>query len=262
MNKNTIITSTQNERVRYLCKLREKKYREKTGDILIDGKKPLLAAIQSNVTIRCLYFTGTLRDKDADFFDKIKSYPSQEISPSVYEKIAYGDWKDQIVALAAKPSSVSLDQLKNKPDDLFVLLDKVEKPGNIGAVLRTCDALGCGGVIVCHSPMDLYNPNIIRSSLGTCFSVPYLQATTEEITSFVRERKIHCVALSPDGKKKYSRLPYRRPLLLIAGNEHEGLSPFWLEDESLDTVFIPMKGIADSLNVSVALTMVLCEASR
>jgi RNA methyltransferase, TrmH family len=255
-----MIISPQNEHIKNLSRLRNKQAREKSGTILLDGKKIIQIAIESGIEIKSVYYSCPDNEMDFLKFLNKKQTPVFEVSKGVFSKISYGDIDTGFVAEAFVKEK-SLESFPKYSNPLYIILENLEKPGNIGAILRTADAIGVSGLIVCDPKTDLYNPNIIRASIGTCFTVPYVSAKLAELKKFIKDRHLTCFALTPRGEKKYLDCNFKRPSAIIAGNEHDGLSDGWLNDGT-ETVFIPMQGTADSLNVSVAVTVVVYEAFR
>jgi TrmH family RNA methyltransferase len=261
-----VLTSIHNSQILHLRKLRDKKHRLSYGETLLDGKKTIQVAIQSGVPLKCVYHRAPGTPADTEFLDiiKKKNIECQEISDPVFQKICYGENESGFVARISIPEK-SLETLPKTSNPLYVILDCIEKPGNIGAILRTSDAVHVSAVIACDPKTDLYNPNVIRASLGTCFTVPYLQTDTPTLVSFLKQRAIFCFALTPEAPETYLKKNYSGSIAFVVGNEHAGLSSAWssLEHAALvQKISIPMRGVADSLNVSVALTVVLFEASR
>ncbi len=246
----------------HLRKLRDKKYRLSSAETLLDGKKTIQIAIQCGVALKRLYHLAPKASADFEFMDSVKQHniECQEVSVSVFKKICYGENESGFVALASIPEK-SLETLPHLHNALYVIFDRVEKPGNMGAILRTSDALNVSAVIACDPKTDLYNPNVIRASLGTCFSVPYLQTDFQTLLSFLKQRDISCFVLAPEAPKTYLEGNYLGSAAFVVGNEHEGLRPIW-NSTFMKKLSIPMQGMADSLNVSVALTVALFEASR
>lgn len=257
-----MLTSPHNPKIAHLAQLRDKKKRVTSGETLLDGKKIIQMALDHNVNVKALYHLPPETAEDSAFLDSVRQrqVECQEVSVPVFKKICYGENESGFVALASVPEK-RLEELPRQPSALYVILDRLEKPGNIGAILRTSDALQASAVIACDPKTDLHNPNVIRASLGTCFSLPYLQTDAQTLLSFLKQREINCFALAPGAKTTYLDGDYRESTAFVAGNEHEGLSAAWTSD-FVKKLSIPMRGAADSLNVSVALTVVLFEASR
>ena len=189
-----------------------------------------------------------------------KNIESVEVSAKVLEKLAYGERHEGIIAVIKTPL-LSLKDLKLSKEPLVVVLESLEKPGNLGAVLRTCDGVGVEAVLVCDPKTDVYNPNVIRSSTGTIFSIPVVCGSSSEISSFLKSKKIKICASTPAATKSYTQADFKGAWALVLGSESEGLSDFWLKLADL-TVKIPMNGLADSLNVSISAAVILYEALR
>lgn len=257
-----MITSLQNEQIKSIVKLRERKHREATGKVLVDGRRNIELALKAGWRFESVYYYSDKPEADSAWIQSIEKTKCTVIpvSQSVFKKISYGDVDSGVIGISSAPKK-TLQDLPSASDPLFIVLEGVEKPGNVGAVLRTADALQVTGVILCESGTDLYNPNIIRASLGTCFSLPYVSVDYKELNDYFRKNKIRCYTLFPLGSRKYTEEDYRGGVALVAGSEHSGLTEKW-RDMNLKAVNIPMKGIADSLNVSVAMTVVLYEAAR
>ncbi len=183
-----------------------------------------------------------------------------QVSPAVYGRIAYRGGTEGVVALVRQPR-LSLSSLRLGPSPLVVVLERVEKPGNLGAVLRSADASGADAVIVCDPLGDLYNPNVIRSSLGSVFTVPCVVCRSEECVAFLRERGISILTAQLQDSQPYYGVDMRRPVAIVLGSEARGLSPLWRQVAD-SHVLIPMLGSLDSLNVSVSAAVLLYEAVR
>ncbi|EKD27377.1 MAG: hypothetical protein ACD_79C00739G0016 [uncultured bacterium] len=258
-----MITSLQNTNIKHIIKLKKKSERQALNESIIDGGKAIFTAIKFNVNILGIYyFISSENSENKHLIEtaNAKKIPLIEVSKQVFQKMSYGDIDEGFIA-HIKTENMSLNELKIENNPLFIILENVEKPGNIGAILRTSDALKCSGVIVCDPLTDLYNPNIIRSSRGACFCVPYVSADKNEVKNFLKANNIQCVTLTPDGKNIYLDHNFKIPVAILAGNEHKGVSPDF-KNEDIQTLYIPMLGEMDSLNVSVAITVVLYECFR
>ena len=257
-----MITSLQNEQIKFLGRLRDRKHRESSGKVLVDGRKNIEFALKAGWKFESVYYYS---DTPEAFLPWIRELEKNHcsvifVSQMAFKKISYGDIDSGFIGVASAPKR-GINDLSPSPNPLYIVLEGVEKPGNIGAVLRTADALQVSAVLLCESKTDLYNPNIIRASLGTCFSLPYIRVSYEELSLFFKQNSIRCFTLFPEGSRKYIEEDYRGGIALVAGSEHSGLTEKW-KAVQLNAVNIPMKGVADSLNVSVAMTVVLYEAAR
>ncbi len=178
----------------------------------------------------------------------------------MFEKLAFGARAEGVVAVAATPQA-SLADLVLRENDLVVVLEGVEKPGNVGAVLRSADATGAGAVIVADGRTDLFNPNAIRASLGTIFTVPVAEASSRETLEWLRRRGFSILAARVDGSVVYTEADFKGAAAIVLGSEADGLTDVW-SGEGIEALRLPMLGVADSLNVSVTAAVVLYEAVR
>ena len=255
------LSSTQNPLVKYLFALTQKsKERKLHNEFLIEGKREITLAIGAHYRIKQIFFTPSicpLEEVEASF----KGYPITEISSQVYEKLSYRSSTEGVLALAESKAHNIGDLFLQKPSPLLLVAEAPEKPGNIGALLRTADAAGIDGVCIANPKTDLYNPNIIRASIGTVFTTPIAVGSTKEILHFLCEKSftIYCAALS--ASVPYDSVSYQNPTAIVVGTEDEGLSKDWLE-ASFQNIIIPMNGKIDSMNVSVSAGILVFEALR
>ncbi|GLB53694.1 rRNA methyltransferase [Neptunitalea chrysea] len=260
-----IITSTQNAFIKEILQLKEKsRLRKKTGDFVLEGLREIALAFKGNYTIETLLFYPDICDINT--LENILSYTSEtpeliEISKEVYQKIAYRETTEGIVGIA-KSKELTLDNLNFKREHPLILVAEApEKPGNIGALLRTADAANLDAVIIANPKTDMYNPNIIRSSVGCIFTNNVATGSTEEIISFLKSKSIaiNCAALT--ASIPYQTQDFTRPTAIVVGTEATGLSDDWLQN-SEQNIIIPMQGEIDSMNVSVAAAILIFEAKR
>lgn len=255
------ITSIQNPFIKSLVQLQEKaKARRQSGTFLIEGKREIELAIKGKYEIETFLFLPEL----ISFEQITKSTNNQinciEINKEVYQKLAYRDTTEGILAVA-KTKSLALSDLKLPKNPLILVMESIEKPGNIGAMLRTCDAAKIDAVILANSKTDLYNPNIVRSSVGCLFTNQIATATTEEAITFLKEKNIAIFGATLQNSNSYHTLDYTIPSALVVGTEATGLTQLW-RDNSTQNIIIPMQGEIDSMNVSVAAAILLFEAKR
>jgi len=240
--------------IKEIATLREPKARRETGLILIDGEREIRRAAAAGVEVLeivyCPDFKGAIP----------KGAQAVEVSNKAFEKIAYGERSGSVCAIA-RPRPKTLAGLKLSSNPLLAVVESVEKPGNLGAILRTCDGAGVEALLLADPKTDIYNPNVIRASAGTVFTVPVVAATSEDIMAFLRKNKIKALGTFPDAKELYTRADLKGPLAVVLGAEDKGLSKLWQSHCDLK-VRVPMKGRADSLNVSVSTAVVLYEALR
>jgi len=257
------ITSAFNPKVKNVVELREFKARKAQGLCLIEGEREIQAALEGGITIEELFVAEKYSNLPLTAIIRVcerSSVKIYELSSKVYQKIAYGEKTEGAVALA-RIRPARLEDLPQKTAGLFVVLETVEKPGNLGAILRTCDGAGVDGIIVCDPATDIYNPNTIRASLGAVFTTRVVATTNDEAWQFLKAGKIKTIATSPAAQKLYWKIDAKQSLALVLGSETKGLSPFWLK-KSDEMLSIPMKGKLDSLNVSVSTAVILYDINR
>ena len=259
------ISSTQNPFIKELFLLKEKsRNRKKTQTFLIEGLREISLALQGNYKIETILINNNIVNEQ-DFQDLINSTDQSieiiEVSKDVYKKIAHRDSTEGILAVA-KSKTLSLDSIKFKNDNPLILIAEApEKPGNIGAILRTADAAGIDAVFIANPKTDLYNPNIIRTSVGCIFTTNIASGTTSEIISFLKERKINIYGAALTASVEYQTIDYKLPTAIVMGTEATGLSNEWLENTT-QNIIIPMRGAIDSMNVSVSAAILIFEAVR
>jgi RNA methyltransferase, TrmH family len=258
------ITSPTNPRVKAALQLRDRRDRDRSRLTLIDGVRETARALAAGAALReC--FVSSHAAADAELGELIlalerRGVPRWELGPEAFAKLAYGDRQDSVVAVAEIPSH-SLAELELRVDPLLAVIEGVEKPGNLGAVLRSADGAGLDAVIVADTGTDLFNPNVIRASLGTIFSVRVAVASSGEVLEWLRARSVRIVAARVQASVDYTAADYRGPVAIALGSEARGLSDAWAE--LADTsVHVPMLGVADSLNVSATAAVLFYEALR
>jgi TrmH family RNA methyltransferase len=249
------ITSLQNQRVKDVVRLREdRRQREREGVMLVEGTYEIELALASGMRPREVYHCPELSSA---------SFPELEpvsVTRAVLEKMAYRENPEGWLAVFPTPQHSIVD-LHLPANPLLVLAESVEKPGNLGAILRTADAAGADGLIVADPRVDLYNPNVVRASRGTLFTVQTVTASGEDAIRFLHERNIRVLAATPAADALYTDVDLSGPVCIAVGTEDEGLTDFWMEQADLK-VKIPMKGKVNSLNVSIAAALFLYEALR
>lgn len=262
-----IISSRQNPIVKRLKELREAKGRAEQKAFLIDGSREMERAIDKGIEITAVYFC---RDFSVDpvLMEKIwqlqkdssKKVEFMEFGKSAFETVCYRENPIGLV-LEAKIWSTEIKELGIKNPTLLILAEDIEKPGNLGTLLRTADAVGAQAIIGCNKGVDLFNPNTLRASAGAAFSVPYAIASRQEALDWLRQNKVKVVATSPAAQKPLWEADLRQPVAIAMGSEAWGLSRELLSAAD-EIVSLPMKGIGDSLNVSVATGAILYEVLR
>ena len=258
------LTSTANPRVKAVVGLRNRRDRDSTGRTIVDGAREVRRAIELGATIdEAFVCVPLLEGADARAaFDRLTDAGVRitTTSPTVFEKLAFGERAEGIVAVVRVPS-LALDDLQLPAEPLVVVLEAVEKPGNLGAVLRSADGAGADAVIVADARTDLFNPNVIRASAGTVFAMALAVAAADEAIEWLRKRGIRIIATRVEASAVYADTDLRGPLAIALGSETEGLSEQWA-GAGIEAVSLPMLGIADSLNVSVTAAVLLYEARR
>jgi TrmH family RNA methyltransferase len=258
------LASPSNPRIRSVARLRERRERDASGLTLVDGVREVRRALEAGVeVVEAFVCQPLLAGEDARVaLDLLadRRVPVISTTEAAFAKIAFGDRAEGLIAVVRAPP-LRLDDLTLPPDPLLVAVEGVEKPGNLGAILRSADGAGADAVIAASPRTDLANPNVIRASAGTYFAVPLAAAPTTEVIAWLRERRVRVVAARVDAERAYNEADFAGPLAIVLGSEAEGLSDAWQADH-IETVRLPMHGIADSLNVSVAAAVLLYEARR
>ncbi|PNQ72257.1 rRNA methyltransferase [Hanstruepera neustonica] len=256
------IKSTQNPFIKELFQLKEKsRTRKQSGQFLIEGVREITLAIKGGYDISHILFLPELISEQAVNELTSKSMELIEISKEVYQKLAHRDTTEGVLAVA-KFKEHEIDNLTfNSKNPLILVAEAPEKPGNIGALLRTADAANLDAVIIANPKTDLYNPNIIRSSVGCIFTNQIATGTTSEIIQFLKKNNIHIYCAALQASKDYHTQDYTKPTAIVVGTEATGLSNEWLQ-ESTQNIIIPMQGEIDSMNVSVAAGILIFEAKR
>ena len=258
------ITSRHNPRVRSLARLRGRAERDATGLVLIDGAREVTRALAAGVALHeALVAPELIRTTDArEAVDALRAAgtPLLEVGPEAFERVAYGDRRDGVLAVAPPPRhELAALQLPESP--LVAVLEGVEKPGNLGAVARSADAAGVDAILVVDGITDVYHPNAIRASVAAVFALPVVAATADEARSWLSERGIAVVSALVDASAAPWDADLRRPVAIALGSEARGLSAVWRGPDVVP-VSLPMLGIGDSLNVAVAAAVLFYEARR
>lgn len=255
-----IITSSQNPKIKNVLALEKARERKIQNLFVIEGRKELGLAIDAGYNVTSIFFCPEIVDLKEDQTILKNDQLLIPVRESVFSKIAYRESTGGIIALAEqKHHPLHAVRLSSKP--LLLVLEAVEKPGNLGAVLRTADAAGIDAVIICDPRVDFYNPNVIRSSVGCVFSNQIASAPSEETMDWLRSKDIAIFCTSLKASKPYHEVDYTQPCAVIMGTESFGLSPRWINN-STENIIIPMQGKIDSINVSTAAAVVIFEASR
>ncbi len=257
------ITSAQNPRVKNAVRLRDGRRRRQQRRILMDGVREIGRAISAGVALREVFVCpGLFSAEAAALVERLPPARAEllEVTESVFRKLAFGQRAEGVLAVADVPAA-DLATLCLPEGALVAVLAGIEKPGNVGAVVRSADGAGLDAVVVADPRTDLFNPTAIRASLGTIFTLPVREAAGPKVLAWLRACGLQVVAARVDGSVAYTEVDYRRPTALVLGSEAEGLGPRW-DGEGITAVRLPMLGAADSLNVSAAAAVLFYEARR
>ncbi len=262
----TIITSLTNNRIKDLVRLRQRRHRNLQNLMIVEEPLVIKRGLDASIAFREIYYcpdhlvteTQTLLAALLTISD-IQVF---ELTPPVMAKVAYRDQPQGLLALADQPQR-ELGSLSWPPDQpaLLVILEGLEKPGNLGAIQRVADGAGAHAIIACGGGVDIWNPNALRASRGACFSLPTVQTSTEVTLNWLRAQGIPTVASSPQATDCFTQIDLTGPVAILLGTEHEGLSADTMAAADR-VVAIPMLGRGDSLNVSTSAAVLLYEAVR
>lgn len=262
------ITSLQNPKLKKAVKLADRKERNETGLFLIEGFRELKRAADSGVSIQSLFICPKLflGSNENALIEQIEKTGAEIIScsESVFQKLSYRDRPDGLVAIAIQMQATLDDliaHLATKKDPFLIIAEAIEKPGNLGTILRSADAAGVDAVIVCDRCTDIYNPNVVRASVGTLFTIPVVEATSTETLRFLKEKGIKVIAATPSAKEEFTDTELSGAVAIAVGTEQLGLTDLWMNSADIK-VRIAMHGVADSLNVATATTLLLYEVVR
>jgi len=254
------ITSLQNDKIKNLVRLQKSSERKSQNLILFEGWREIRQAIAKGFQIETLYISEDRMESAGALEKETLSGKFVLVAPHVFKKVAYRENTEGIIAVAI-PKFYSFDSLKLQKNPLLIVLESVEKPGNLGAVLRTAEAARADGVIVCDPLTDIYNPNVIRSSLGCVFSVPVVTCKNKEAFDFLRRNNIRTFAAALSATTRYDQADFTLPSAIVLGTEATGLTEEWIKAAD-ERIIIPMLGSHDSLNVSVSAAIMTFEALR
>ncbi|OFX85818.1 MAG: rRNA methyltransferase [Bacteroidetes bacterium GWF2_33_16] len=255
------ITSIQNPRIKNIVKLQQKSSERKNQNlIVIEGFREIALAIKSGIEIKAIFFCSEIISSE-----RIKEINNNEnlvfdISREVYHKIAYRESTEGILVLA-EPCFLSLKDLKLRKNPFLIILESVEKPGNLGAILRTADAANVDAVIICDPLTDIYNPNVIRSAVGCVFTNKVVACSSEKAMHWLKENKIKSFAAALTAKQFYHETDFTGSSAIVMGTEADGLTQKWIKGTD-EQIKIPMNGEIDSLNVSTSTAILVFEAMR
>ncbi len=260
MKSGDLISSTHNPKIKSLLALEKPRERRRQQLFVIEGKKEIGLALEAGYRIGNLFFC-----EDIISLRELKSLGLEEkflarVTKDVFDKIAVRENSGGVIAVAEMKLH-SLEHLVLSPNPLLLILEGVEKPGNLGAILRTADAAGVDAVIICDPQTDFYNPNVIRSSVGCAFTKQTASATSEEAIQWLRKNNISIFCTYLQASKPYHLVDYKNPCAIVMGTESTGLSDIWVKNAAAN-IIIPMGGKIDSMNVPTAAAVVVFEARR
>jgi TrmH family RNA methyltransferase len=262
------ITSTNNARIKNVVRLSShRRHREDLQQTVVEGSREVRRCLDAGIVPVEIYLCPELiAPEDQDLVDRIHSQfairpsPLATVTPDVFAKMAMRDDSGGIL-LVIPYTQTALAHLPLSPVPFLVVVEGAEKPGNVGAILRTADAAGVDGLILCSGGTDLHNPNVIRASLGTRFTVPVAEASTEAVIDWLHRHHITTIAATPDAAVRYTAIDLSGPVAIVTGSEAHGLSQQWLHAADRQ-VTIPMFGVADSLNLATSTALMLYEVVR
>ncbi|WP_075342210.1 TrmH family RNA methyltransferase [Tenacibaculum agarivorans] len=256
------ITSLQNSYIKNLIKLQEKsRERKKQGLFLVEGKREITLVTKGNYDVETILIAKDICQSDNELETIFDTFNCIEITKEIYERLAYRDSTEGVIAVVNTKKHTLKDLELNKTTPLILVLESIEKPGNIGAMLRSADAANLDAIFIADSKTDIYNPNIIRSSVGCLFTNKIVVDTSENIIQYLKENKINIYSATLQNSNKYHEVDYTKPTSIVVGTEATGLSQIW-RDQATQNINIPMQGEIDSMNVSVAAAIIIFEAKR
>ncbi len=263
------IVSKSNERIKTLVKLQDRRSREHFQKFIIEGLREVERALESKVKLLEIYFCPELFSKNESVSTVQRAYnlglQITEVTRDVFEKISFREGPDGILAVGL-PYVLDFDQIALTQKPLILVIEAIEKPGNLGALIRTAEAAGVEAILMSDPVVDLFNPQVIRASQGLVFKLPIIVSENDKVLDFLLQNNIQILATTPHVKEPYWSVDMQGPTAILLGSEKSGLSEFWLEknaqNKKIVPITIPMLGSSDSLNVNAAATIVLFEAVR
>jgi TrmH family RNA methyltransferase len=260
MKPGTVITSTQNPKIKGVLALEKPRERKKQQLFVIEGLREIRWAIEAGYTIGNLFYCEDIISLPALGQELTQGRLVIPVTAEVFEKLAVRETSTGVVAVAEMKTH-RLEDITLPPNPLLLIAEAVEKPGNLGAMLRTADAAGVDALIICDPQTDFYNPNVIRSSVGCVFTVPIAAASTADTLAWLRTNGVRILCASLQTSQPYTQIDYTRACAIVLGTEATGLSAPWTHHSDANIV-IPMRGKIDSMNVSNAAAVLVFEARR
>ncbi len=263
MHEPTRVTSSKNPRLKQLAKLQTRRGRKQTGLTIVYGRREIARAWAGGIVFEQLLMSEDCAGReDTSWLEQLRGGGTELVTlpADLLASFSFGDRHDGCLAVVRMPDT-NLEGLKLPPVPCVAIVERVEKPGNLGAILRSADGAGISAVVVADPVTDLMNPNVIRASMGTVFTVPNCVATHEQLTAWIRRLKLQVVATRVDAEQLYYDVDLTLPTAIVLGSEADGLDETWKQiGES--SVRLPMFGVADSLNVSATAAVMFYEVLR
>lgn len=264
VGSNMRITSFQNPQIKQVVKLHKRRERDLQRKMIIEGYRAILAAVENAYPLHELYFCPELffGHNEAALLERVAQGGTRliEVAEGPFTKLAYRDRPEGLLAIAPQRRR-PLHEYMPPPNAFYLIAEAIEKPANLGSILRAADGAGAAAVIVCDPGTDLFNPDVIRASVGAFFSLPTLECSTPEAIAWCRCHSIATLAATPQTDQRYTEVDMRQPVAIVVGTEQYGLSPAWLAQADWQ-VKLPMYGQVNSLNVAVAAALLLYEVVR
>ncbi len=258
------ITSLQNDRIKEIIKLKDRKSRDKFSKTFLEGYRLISRALDAKFPIEKCYFCPELflGSNENALLSELEETGSTliRVTKAILTKMAYRDRPEGLIAVS-KIKEHPLESLPVVQNGMYLVLESIEKPGNLGSIMRAADASGVDGILICDKRTDIYNPNVLTASTGAIFYVPFAECSSEEAVEWLNKNKIKTLATTPHTDLSYDKIDLTQAIAIVVGTEQVGLSDFWMNNCSIKTV-IPMRGKIDSLNVAIATSVILFEASR
>ena len=254
------ISSPQNPKIKEVARLRNERHRKKHQRILVDGVREIVRACRAGFEMESLFLCTENREHDlgSEFWDVVRPSSSFRLTGSAFKKIAFGDRNEGVVALFVE-KKIELAELPLRKTPLVIVLDGVEKPGNVGAVFRTASAAGLDAIILTNELCHPFNPNAVRASLGTVFELPFASDSIESVSRYLESNDVRIMTTRVESTTDYTNFDYTCPTAIVMGSESEGVSEKW---QGYESVSIPMSRSIDSLNISATAAIVTFEAIR
>ncbi|MEM7532844.1 MAG: RNA methyltransferase [Chloroflexota bacterium] len=258
------ITSLQNQHIKNVVKLHQRRHRDRQGKLIIEGYRAVLRAIENGYPLETLYICPSLffGKNEPWLIESVRKTGVQviDVAEPAFLKMAYRQRPEGLLAVASQVRHALIEQ-QTESNGFYLIAESIEKPANLGSILRTADGAGVNATIVCDACTDIFNPNVVRASVGTFFSVPVWEASTAETIDWCQAQGIVTLAATPQADKLYTEVDMTKPIAIVVGTEQYGLSEQWLTCADAQ-IKLPMFGQVNSLNVAIAASLLLYEAVR